>query len=486
MTGKAFKILVTGMAMICLVIVGSVLSGGLDPARFWSGLGEVALASNNPASTGMESRLYLPVVIQNYPNRSVFGIEMASVTDTSGADLMEQAGAYWIRRNGLLWSDVESVEGSRDWSKVDALANDMKNATSRGMNVLLVVRGAPDWAADRPCGPVYRDRFSEFGSFLADAVDHFSRPPYNVLYYEIWNEPDIDPINVAPDKIFGCWGDQNNPYYGGEYYGDMLNVVYPMMKAANPDVKVLVGGLLLDCDPALGSGCIGDPKSSLFLEGILRSTRGSSFDGVGFHAYDYLGDPGSVGQFANLNWGALWNNDFGPVLNAKAAYIRNLLNTYQVTGKFLLNTESALVDVPDNCSICEDTKAYYLAQSYASAIHQDLLANVWYSFSGWRGSGLVLNTQTTLPAYTAYDVANNQLAGSTSLQTPALDPGVKALAFGRDNRTIWLVWSKDGANHPVTLPKVPNQILNVYGASTTPTGTSFTVTIQPTYLIFTP
>jgi hypothetical protein len=37
--------------------------------------------------------------------------------------------------------------------------------------------------------------------------------------------------------------------FGGEYYGNMLKIVYPAIKSADPQAQVLVGGLLLDCDP---------------------------------------------------------------------------------------------------------------------------------------------------------------------------------------------------------------------------------------------
>ena len=482
----ARKITTLVIALICLVGIGSLYSYAIDnllPSQPPEG---AALAAASKDSVNGETMLYLPAVIQNYPYKTLFGVQLLGVNSASGADQMQQAGAYWIHLDGLLWSEVESTQGVRDWSKATSLEEDMKNASSRGMNIILVIYGAPAWAADRRCGPLYQDRFLDFGDFVAEAVSRFSRPPYNILYYEIWNEPDIDPSMVDPDELYGCWGDKNDINYGGSYYGDMLKIVYPMMKSADPDVKVLVGGLLLDCDPALPSACVGDPKSALFLEGILQSNQGNSFDGIAFHAYDYFGDQSSTGHFANLSWGTLWNNDFGPVVNAKSTYIKNLLNKYNVSDKILMNTEAALIDVPSNCVNCEETKAYYLAQSYASAIKQGLLSEIWFSFFGWRGSGLATNTLSTLPAYTAYDVVQDQLTDATFLQDITSYPDVKALSFARENRTIWLIWSKDGGDHLIALPKTPDAIQDVYGASVAPVDPNFTVTIKPSYLVFSP
>ena len=482
MKTKAGKILIISVLMVCLIVSGFFYSRVIYKLFPPQSSEKIAFASSGESESSA-TNLYLPAVIQNYPHITIFGVELKSIDETSGADQMEQAGAYWIRRNALLWSEVEGIQGIRDWSRVNALAEDLKNASNRGMNVILIVRGAPNWAADQNCGPVYRDKFAAFGSFLAEAVSRFSQPPYNVSYYELWNEPDIDPSIVQPNEVFGCWGNENDTYYGGSYYGDMLKVVYPMMKAANPNAKVLTGGIVLDCDPNNLAACNGDPRSSRYLEGILRSTQGNYFDGIAFHAYDYLGESSSIGKFANLSWDSAWNNDVGTVVNAKTAFIKSMLNSFNVTGKFLVNTELALLDVPQNCANCEETKAYYLAQSYASAIKQGLLANVWYSYFGWRGSQLATSVQSTLPAYTAYDIAQDQLADATFLQDITSYANVKAMAFNRDNKQVWLIWSKDGANHLITLPNVPLEILDVYGVSYTPIDANFNVTIQPHYLI---
>ena len=90
-------------------------------------------------------------------------------------------------------------------------------------------------------------------------------------YFEIWNEPDVPVMTL--DEIYGCWGDASLPYFGGLGYGQMLKQVTPQMKAANPAIQVLMGGVVLDCDPVnppLGKNC----QSATYFEGILASAPG--------------------------------------------------------------------------------------------------------------------------------------------------------------------------------------------------------------------
>jgi hypothetical protein len=211
---------------------------------------------------------------------------------------------------------------------------------------------------------------------MSDLVERYSIPPYSVNYWEIWNEPEISPEQIDPESGWGCWGDSNDEYYGGGYYAQMLAVVYPAMKSANPNVQVLVGGLLLDCDPVnppSGKDC----TPARFIEGILRGGGGAYFDGISFHAYDYYDGVG----YQNGNWHSAWNTT-GPVQIAKAAYLRSLLDSaeFGVKGKYLINTEVALL-----CDTCiddqafEKVKANYVAEAYATTLSEDLKV-AWYTW----------------------------------------------------------------------------------------------------------
>lgn len=440
---------------------------------------------------------YLPIIINRQPLASIFGVE-TSLT-SSGFSYIADARSNWVRYNGLLWSLVEEIKGERDWSTVVNLDNSLLRASQKGIETILIVRSTPTWAQEIPgaaCGPIKTSEINAFGQFMYDAVMRYSRPPFNVHYWEIWNEPDVKYVESMADEPFGCWGDEADENYGGGYYAEVLKVIYPMMKAANPRINVLVGGLLLDCDPGPDPNICEelkkDDKPSKYLTGMLENGGASFFDGISFHAYDYY--QGALGVYSNANWDASWNTT-GPVSTVKAAYIREILETYSVTGKSIINTEAAVIcgnssDPPgsEGCeaeddSLYEQTKARYVTQSYATSIVDELEANIWYSLYGWRNSGLLYMDSTPRPAYYAYKSARSILQDSTLSRDLTYDPYYTLYEFSRNGRLVWVLWSLDGANHTVTLPYLP---LAAYDFMGNPLNLSLTIdiTLDPIYLVW--
>src|SRR5512145_713220 len=133
------------------------------------------------------------------------------------------------------------------------------------MKMIAIIGSTPTWAlkSGYTCGAVSQAALEEFGDFVFDAVQRYSAPPYNVKYWELWNEPDV--VNYL-----GCWGDEADPYYGGSYYAEMLKVAYPKIKAADPEAQVLTGGLLLDCDPV-------NPPENLQIPGTPKNCTSARF-----------------------------------------------------------------------------------------------------------------------------------------------------------------------------------------------------------------
>ena len=292
------------------------------------------------------------------------------------------------------------------------------------------------------------------------------------------------------DKNFylGCWGESTETNFGGKHYADMLKQVTPKVHAADPNAKVLVGGLLLDCDPNnpppnRTDGCL----PSKFIEGILANVTAADFDGIAFHAYDYSGT-----SYAYSNPG--WHTSLattGPATVAKASYLKSLLAKYHFNGKPLLNTENALVCFDQNgCSPStypdfEDAKAAYVAETYATAIAQGLLANIWYNVTGqWKDNGLVsVPGLTPLPAYDAYKFASVELQGVTPGGSIRRYAGVHGYEFRKTDRQIWLLWSADGLEHSISPPALLLAIYDLYGVpQPNPPNARISVGSSPVYL----
>jgi hypothetical protein len=457
------------------------------------------LGKANPAgavSSGEEPThyLYLPLVMRNFPIQTIFGAEMNQLTTSGGLDRMVTANITWTRRNAVLWSAVEPNEGERNWSALASLDSELQNASSKGIQVILIVRSTPQWArqiagSGAYCGPIHPDKLAAFGSFMHDLVAHYSMPPYNVKYWELWNEPDIDPSYFPADSVYGCWGDQSDDYYGGGYYAKMLKAAYPQIKAADPQAQVLVGGLLLDCDPrGSPSVCASltpphNDKPPKFLEGILLGGGGPYFDGVSFHAYDVYW--GALGQYKIPNWNTAWNTT-GPTIIAKAGFVKSVLAAYGFSGKFLMNTETAILcGSCNNDAIYETTKAYYVAQAYAAALAEGLRANVWYSVLGWANSGLLNSDLSPRPAYTAFQFARSELRDATWLRDITEYTSVKGYEFQRGDRRIWVLWSLDGNTYSINLFGAPLAAWDALGISVS-SAASMNISLNPLYLEWNP
>jgi hypothetical protein len=452
-----------------------------------SGKSNSVIASSVLAAPGPYT-LYLPLVMRNFPLRTIFGAEMDQLISSKGLDQMNVAQISWARRNAALWSSVESAKGTYDWSAMGGLESELMNAASKGIQVILIVRSTPQWArkiagSGPYCGPISQSELPAFGSFMRALVARYSVPPYNVKYWELWNEPDA-PF-VSSDIGFGCWGDQNDAHYGGGYYAEMLKAAYPQIKAADPQSQVLVGGLLLDCDPRPGAGCDAIGHSNLpgkFLEGILLGGGGPYFDGVSFHAYDYY--QGQPGTYFNPNWQSAWNTT-GPTVIAKTGFIKSVLSANGFPDKFLMNTETAvLCDTCNNDANYEITKAYFVTQVYAAALAQGLRANIWFIVLGWQ-TDLINADLSPRPAYTAFQFARSELRDATWRRNVTEYAGVKGYEFLRGDRRIWILWSLDGGTHLISLPSVPLAAGDALGNSISPSS-SMNVSLNPLYLEWNP
>lgn len=433
---------------------------------------------NIPESTPGLVNTPLPVPTQGayLPALPIWGVEMYYLGDDAGLSLAKDAGVYWLRRNALLWSEVEPSEGERNWEALAGLEAELETAARQGFQTILIVRSTPAWAQSvggSLCSAPKSEKLEAFANFMYDMVRKYSLPPYNVQYWEIGNEPDVAPELVASDAPFGCWGVTGDPYYGGGGYAEILKAIYPKIKQANPQAQVLVGGLLLNCDPVNppetepGSGQYRDCTPSRYLEGILVNGGGNYFDGVSFHAYDYSVGT-KLGRYSNVNWNSSWDAN-GPVLVAKANYLRGVLNLYGFSQKYLVNSELALLCGRDgNEPQCQSdnfrlTKAYYLAQAYVSAIAEHLTANIWYSLTGWRASGLVDAQKQPNEAYQALKTSSQILSGAAYVGPITDYEGVRGFAFERGDAPLWVLWSLDGEKHTLDLGTTPKAILDVFG-----------------------
>jgi hypothetical protein len=438
----------------------------------------------------LTSTLYLPLVLGNgAPN--VFGVQMGAVYPGIKLDRLTGTESNWVRSAGVPWSAVEAVEGVYNWSAIAAQEAQFINAANQNLTIMVIVSNTPSWAQMYPgvyCGPIKSNKLAAFGNFMQAMVQRYSKAPYNVHNWEIWNEPDVDYRLVQPNSAFGCWGNANDTYYGGGYFADMLKAIYPKIKSADPQAKVISGGLLLNCDPNQPAIC-SDTRPGRFFEGILRNGGAAAFDGVGFHGYDaYITDGGhTIGHYYMPNWGTSWNNTTGPytAMIAKANFLRGVMNAYGVTGKFLVNNESAVGSFePTLTADFETTKSYYVAQAYATARSLNLHANIWYGLDDdWNWQALIDPvTGAPRPSYYAYQFAASMLSRAAYIGPVTGFANVRGYEFRRDGHTLWLLWAQDDSQHVVPLPSVPLAAYHVNGSALAVGSAQVTIGYEPIYL----
>jgi hypothetical protein len=438
-----------------------------------------------PTQAQLDGHTYLPLITKNWPHIPIFGVAMHDFVRVPQA---ETAGVHWIRHNALLWSEVQPNHNN-EWYWNTNLDTGLAAASQAGMEVILITRRTPAWAqrfTDLPCGPIKQENFIDFANFMAAAVSRYSAPPYNVTYYEIWNEPDGPYAFGYPHNPWGCWGDPNDPYYGGGYFAEMLKVVYPAIKAANPAAKVVMGGLIVDCDPS-HPGTPGycataeKARAPMFLEGVLRNGGGPYFDFLNLHAYNYYSASQSVIMMERLNpnWSAS-----GGAVEGKLAYIRGLLSTYGVSKPIMFTETGLLFDEPATADF-EQKKAQYVVWLFTRNLSEGIIATTWYTLDGpgWRNSGLLDADQNPLPAYYAFQTMTQMLGEAVFVRdVTGLPAGVIGFEFN-DGQDIWVLFSEDGSQKSLPLPAGFDSAYDLYGNLVDTSGGQILFS-QPVYVTF--
>lgn len=111
------------------------------------------------------------------------------MTSGTPSELFKQMGVGWVRNDVFNWPIVEPRPGQWNWSRSDAMAR----GSSEGFGVLVMLSYTPGWAATQPSiGPSSTPKSSsDWQQYVEQTVSRYSSPPYNLRYFQIWNEPTI-------------------------------------------------------------------------------------------------------------------------------------------------------------------------------------------------------------------------------------------------------------------------------------------------------
>lgn len=407
-------------------------------------------ASPLPQEEQIQNALYLPLVAIS-PKPNAFGFQTYVMSYPPTTQRARELGGYWVRIDEISWRTIQPTQGAPyDWSQLAGVEQEIVAANELGMAPIMVVNSSPRWATIHPtsCSAIRTDRFPDFAAFMKALVQRYSQPPFNVHHWEIGNEPDVDPSLVAVDQVFGCWGNINDPYYGGGHYGNMLKAVVPGMRAADPTLKLWMGGLLLNTyqttNPSLG-------RPEKFLEGILRVGAAPHIDIVPYHSYQSY--EGRFVDHSNLPgyWGP-----YGNITAGKPAFLREVMAQYGVNKPLFLN-EAALHYIgssppPDYFS----AQADHVVRAFVRTLALDVKGVMWFTLEGpaWRWTGLLADYTTPRPSFHAYRTLIDMVGDATSRPTQvSYGTGVEAYRFQRQGSVTDVVWSRTSAVHTISVPQ---------------------------------
>jgi hypothetical protein len=300
------------------------------------------------------------------------------LTAANGFTRATQLATGWVRVP-VYWSQIEPANTTPayyNWSSMDTNVQAMQNS---GINVVFTLDTNPAWAAASSGGPVSNtaDLLEFFGALVA-------RYP-QVSYWEVYNEPDS----------IVRFGNRGN------VYAQLLNSLYPVVKAANPAAQVVLGGLALDW--FLEDGGYFDRD---FLADVLAGCSGSCFDVANFHYY-----PAFRGT---------WDN-YGPDIIGKATYVRQLMATYGFTRPVMV-TELGWPAGTNWGS--PELAARYVPKVYARSLATDLKAAVWFALLDADSSNPGLLDSVTAPGTLIPRPAFNAYQTWTSFMNEARYVGV--------------------------------------------------------------
>ena len=231
---------------------------------------------------------YLPSLHNNAcsgkrPESNPFGVQMYGVISTLKQHNALQDSYSSYLRTSIEWGKVETsnVDPSQyDWAPADA---NVRMGLNNCVHLIATIDTTPAWATIGDArSPFQTDLLPEFVQFMQAAVERYDGDGVDdapdglvVKYFELWNEPD-----AGGSPSGGGWGDY------GERYGEMLKAIYPVVKAANPNAQVVIGGLAYDffTDRPGGDGIF----VRGFIDNVLATGAGDSIDYMNVHYYPFV------------------------------------------------------------------------------------------------------------------------------------------------------------------------------------------------------
>jgi hypothetical protein len=307
------------------------------------------------------------------------------VTDAdqkSMAAAIAQSGSRWARLD-VAWATLQPTgPGSYDlgWG-VPMVDRAVANATDAGLDVLLTLYWAPEWATVGTGKAAHPDpaAYARAAQWVA------ARYKGKVKAIEVWNEQNGARFWNPADPVA---------------YTRLLQAAYPAIKAGNPDALVVMGGL--------------EYSDTAFLQQMYDAGVKGSYDVNAFHPYPAIADQSPLAPWDGTKW---------TVANMKT-YMDVMARNGDTTPVWLTelgwSTHTNWTGVENwNRGVSDAVQADYLTQMYTlvNSQYPQVTALFWYTVRDTAlGNvqqdhyGLVRTDWSRKPAFAALQAANLALS----------------------------------------------------------------------------
>jgi Cellulase (glycosyl hydrolase family 5) len=443
--------LVIGLAILLQLAPTHAAEGYPDSSALSAGVAigsPLASPRDSIAATELSTyTVWLPYIAKAFrPPTGLFGVQIYGA-DPASIDGMSEIGTAWARLP-ISWYSIEPQNTTpENYSWPASFEEELASLTAHHIQVILLIGNNPSWAATYRNGPIDLVDIGELTQFVQAVVARYGQPPYNVKYWEMYNEPENGNQLLAEPPI-------NAGYFGHtpEAYVDILEAVYQPIKAVDPAAKVLLGGLAYDLWEPEG------PFVQDFLDQVLINGGAAYFDLMNFHYY--------------LAFRANWE-PYGHDILGKLAFLRAKMDYYDVD-KPVVCTETGWFTNPD-AGGSDEVQSRYVVQSFVRSMTADLYPVIWFTLldSDWdpRNWGLLDMYLNPKPSYYAYQTLTNQLSRANFVR--ALGPEatgpilVEAYEFASPTgQAIIVAWVNDEVNVNLTQMASEISVVDKFGSET--------------------
>jgi hypothetical protein len=347
--------------------------------------------------------------------------------------LLQNTESPWIR-NSVFWPAVEPgnvAPSAYNWTHSDAV---LRAAKDNCANVIATIDNTPEWATtgdDR--SPIQSALLPEYVQFVSAIVERYDGDGINdapggivVNYWEFYNEPDFGTTSDG-----GGWGEH------GDQYAAMLKAVYPAVKAANPNAKVVFGGIALNFFTTKYNGLFVEK----FLDDVLDAGGGDAFDIMNLHHYPFPNN--------RENWTESKSSGLMEKINAVKENLANRGFTGDRAKPLMVTEVGWHSDNNDLYPSSDDFQGRHIVQMLTQSVAGGAMAAIWWTFYDAVGypyqTGLIEPPNTAKASYVVYRDAVKRLGQAEFVRVvmPAtVDNDLEIYEFreGGTDKTMYIAW----------------------------------------------